>query len=69
MEDMCGASDVSSLTFGGWELKWRVAVDKAAAVLVAVVRGAAVDVIDPRADEKDAKRKKASRSALMKPLP
>lgn len=51
----------SSLTFGGWELKWRVAVDKNGHQSWSPwSAGAAVDVIDPRADEKDAKRKKAS---------
>ena len=51
----------SSLTFGGWELKWRVAVDKNGHQSWSPwSAGAAVDVIYPRADEKDAKRKKAS---------
>jgi len=49
------------LTFGGWELKWRVAVDKNGHQSWSPwSSGSAVDVIDPRADEKDAKRKKAS---------
>ena len=50
-----------ALTFGGWELKWRVAVERNGTQTWSPwSTGASVDVIDPRADEQDAKRKKAA---------
>jgi hypothetical protein len=50
-----------ALTFGGLELKRRVAVERNGTQTWSPwSAGASVDVIDPRADEQDAKRKKAA---------